>query len=806
MRLSDLKAQQSGIILKVGGEGAFRKRVTEMGFIKGQPVTVIRNAPLQDPVEYSVMGYEVSLRRAEASLIEVIAGNQHRITGEQAGLVCSEEVRSGPADRRKTINIALIGNPNCGKTSIFNQVSRSYEHVGNYGGVTVETKVARVEYQGYTFNMYDLPGTYSLTSWSPEEIYVRNFLMDNPPDIVVNVVDATNLERNLYLTTQLIDMDIRMVLALNMYDELKAGGHHFDHISFSTMLGIPVIPTVGSKGKGLARLFNAIIDKFREDEGARKRIHIQYGQDIEQAVCRLREHLSFAPDQKDKQNKINGFYRFTALKLLEGDEHITRMVVDGHREKNLPSLVERERKILHEQYSDDPGSVITDARFGFISGALRETFKKNNENRRKYSEKIDNIVTNKYIGIPVFLFFLWIMFSATFRIGQYPMNWIESGMGWLSGTVTRLLPAGDLQNLITEGVIGGVGGVLVFLPNILILFFFISFLEDTGYMARAAFIMDRLMHKIGLHGKSFIPMVMGFGCNVPAIMSTRIIENKNNRMLTMLLIPFMSCSARLPVYILIISTFFPTHQGTVLFGIYLTGIILAVLSAILFRKAFFRKEDTPFVMELPPYRMPTLKNTSRHMWNKASQYLHKIGGIILVASIIIWGLEYYPKNSQLFNPQQTVREASVTGSLQVKDPGGTSYLERIGKRVEPVVRPIGFDWKMTVSLMAGVAGKEVVVSTMGVIYGNESTNTRNLGNKLQEQVYPSGPKKGEKVYSTWSSLAFLMFILVYFPCIAVVATVTRESGSLWWSAFMIVYTTGLAWLLSFLVYHAGSLF
>ncbi len=805
MLLSDLRAQESGIIVKVKGQGAFRKRVTEMGFIKGQPVTVIRNAPFQDPVEYSVMGYEVSLRRAEASLIEVVTGKSQEVAGDFPGTIEFDEGFKFPSGPDKTINIALIGNPNCGKTSIFNQASRSYEHVGNYGGVTVETKIARVEYQGYTFNIYDLPGTYSLTSYSPEEIYVRNFLTDSLPDVVVNVVDATNLERNLYLTTQLIDMNLKMVMALNMYDEFKLSGNHFNHLSFASMLGIPIIPTVGSKGKGLARLFTAIISKFNEGDASRKKIHINYGTDIENSVNKI-----LAPVSVESNNVLTGRIcsRFIAIKLLEGDDHTVAQVAGLANREDITNVLETERRKLQELFSEEPGTLITDARFGFIAGALRETYLENRDDRKKYSEKIDNVLTNKFVGIPIFFIFLWLMFETTFTLGQYPMNWINKGMNLLSSLVSATLPAGDLRNLLSEGIIGGVGGVLVFLPNILILFFFISFLEDTGYMARAAFIMDKFMHRIGLHGKSFIPMVMGFGCNVPAIMSTRIIESRNNRLLTMMLVPFMSCSARLPVYILIIGAFFPTHQGTVLFGIYLAGIALAVFSALIFRKVFFRKEDSPFVMELPPYRMPTLKNTSRHMWNKASQYLQKIGGIILVASIIIWGLEYYPKKSPLFNQANNIHvEASMVSSGVVQNTDqGSSYLEKIGKMVQPVMSPLGFDWKMTVSLMAGVAGKEVVVSTMGVIYDDKSNGNTSLGSRLRGQVYTEGPQIGQLVYTPLSAMAFLVFILVYFPCIAVVAAVAKESGSVWWAVLMIVYTTGMAWLLSFLTYQAGSLF
>ncbi len=802
MLLSELPARQSGVIQKINGAGPFRKRISEMGFIKGQPVRVVKNAPLKDPVEYSIMGYAISLRRAEAALIEIEPLTGAGILPQYHGTtdVSSSEAINDP--KRKTINIAFVGNPNCGKTSIFNNASRSYEHVGNYSGVTIETKLAKLEYGGYLFKIFDLPGTYSLSSCSAEEIYVRNFLAENSPDIVVNVIDATNLERNLYLTTQLIDLNFRMVIALNMFDELKRKGDHFNHLSFSALLGVPVVPTVGSKGKGFARLFEAIIAKYSQSESERKKIQINYGKDLEHSIKTISDNLK-ALDPAIYAGNLN--LRYLSLRLLENDEHIHMKLSASPHYTSIKRLAEKERKNLRSLMDDEPDTLLTDARFGFIAGALRETYRPGNSTRRRNSHKIDKILTHKYLGIPIFFGFLWLMFAITFGIGQYPVHWIESGVAWFSGLTSRLVPAGDFQNLLIDGIIGGVGGVIVFLPNILVLFFFISFLEDTGYMARAAFIMDRAMHKIGLHGKSFIPLVMGFGCNVPAIMSTRIIESRSNRMLTMLIMPFMSCSARLPVYILIIGAFFPHHQGTMLFGIYLTGILLAVLSAILFRKLLFRRENSPFVMELPPYRIPTLKNTSRHMWHKGSQYLQKIGGIILVASVIIWGLEYYPKNSEPENLSQnqiiSIQEAD--GNMHQEN---NSYLKRIGQSIQPVMKPLGFDWKLTVSILSGVAGKELVVSTMGVLYSHQESEAISLGERIKNEQYKQGRLAGQKVVPAVVALSFLMFTLVYFPCMAVIATVAREGGSILWSGFIIVYTTGLAWILSWCVYQIGNFF
>ncbi len=803
MLLSDLGTNKTGIIIKVNGRGAFRKRIGEMGFIRGRNVRVIKNAPLQDPVEYAIMGYKVSLRRSEAALIEVSTAQPEEYLKSKDIILSYDISKKDQKIPKNTINIALIGNPNCGKTSIFNYSTRSYEHVGNYGGVTVDTKFARIEHQGYTLNIFDLPGTYSMSSYSPEEVYVRNFLIQNPPDVVVNVIDATNLERNLYLTSQLIDMNIKVVIALNMYDELKNSDNKFNHLKFSALLGIPLIPTVGSRGKGLARLFDEVIKKYKQEEKNRKKIHINYGPDIERSIEKIRRYIVLSKDL-EIQNSICP--RYIAVKLLENDREIINILDECPDKKKVIELAEHERNSTEEKYSDKTDSVITDYRYGFIRGALKETFVPAEDVKPSTSEKIDRLLTHKYLGLPIFFLFLWLSFMSTFKLGQYPVAWIESGVAYISGILNSAIPEGDFQNLLIDGIIGGVGGIIVFLPNILILFFFISFMEDTGYMARAAFIMDKLMHKIGLHGKSFIPLIMGFGCNVPAIMSTRIIESKNNRLLTILILPFMSCSARLPVYILIISAFFPTNQGTILFGIYLTGILLAILSALVLKRLFFRKEDTPFVMELPPYRMPTLKNTSRHMWNKGYQYLQKIGGIILIASIIIWGLNYYPANSELLSEADTefTEHSARQGDTQ-EDETQMSYLEKLGRNLQPVMEPLGFDWKMTVSLLAGITAKEVVVSTMGVIYEvDEEKGSVSLGERLQTEKYTDGSRAGQRVYSPAVALAFLMFTLIYFPCIAVIATVAKETGSFSWAAFIVGYTTLLAWFMSYVVYNIAN--
>jgi ferrous iron transport protein B len=635
---------------------------------------------------------------------------------------------------------------------------------------------------------------------------VRNFIFRNSPDIIVNVVDSTNLERNLYLTTQLLDMNARLVIALNMFDELKSRGDRFDYMTFGRMIGAKIVPTVGSRGKGLAQLFEAIITKYRELPDERRNVNINYGIDVEESIAQITKQI-----HKPGIIAITDQFpaRYAAIKLLEKDFDIAEKIPESPDRNALLEKAEHEIKHLESLSGEDTGTMVADAKYGFIAGALKETYHRNHIQKRQRSENIDKILTHKLFGLPIFFMLLWIMFEVTFRLGQYPVIWIESGVSWLSGIAGMHLPTGDLKDLGIQGIIGGIGGVIVFLPNILILFFFISILEDTGYMARSAFLMDKFMHAIGLHGKSFIPMVMGFGCNVPAILSTRIIESRNNRIITMLILPFMSCSARLPVYILIIGTFFPAHQGTVLFGIYLLGIALAAITALLLKRFHFRKEDIPFVMELPPYRIPAPRNTLRHMWHKAFQYLQKIGSVVLVASVIIWGLGYYPKNSTILSKHNTMSvvpsqaNSSTTEQFRGTIAEGSTYLEMIGKFIEPVIRPLGFDWKMGVSLLAGVAAKEVVVSTMGVIYGQENNESKpvSLGEKLKMQTYSDG----SPVYSPMAALAFLVFILIYFPCIAVVVAVAKESGSALYAAFLVVYTSGLAWLLSFIVYQAGNI-
>ena len=823
MRLSELRTGDKGVIVKVMGRGAFRKRIIEMGFIRGKEVEVIQNAPLKDPIHYKVMGYDVSLRRSEAALVEIVSRTDYEKqeasvntnTDSAAVLSPSEsELRKIALEKGKTINVALVGNPNCGKTSLFNFASGAHEHVGNYSGVTVDAKEGVFQQNGYTFRIVDLPGTYSLSAYTPEELYVRKHLNEEQPDVVINIVDASNLERNLYLTTQLIDQDTRMVIALNMYDELKRQGNKFDHEALGRMIGVPIIPTVSRTGEGIEDLFNRIIKVYEEQDPVIRHIHINYGESLEKGIDSMKQVLQENMDIPKNLSK-----RYLSIKLLEGDTEVEATVKSLIGADKIFSERDHACQQIEDLLKEDCETAFTNARYGFISGALRETFRQNVIEEMTSTQLIDTFVTHKLLGFPIFIFFMWVMFEATFYLGNYPMEWIESLVGWIGDLVQEHMAEGPLKDLLVDGIIGGVGGVIVFLPNILILYLFISFMEDSGYMARAAFIMDKLMHKMGLHGKSFIPLVMGFGCGVPAIMASRTIESRNSRMITMLVNPLMSCSARLPVYVLLTGAFFPHNASFVLLAIYVTGIVLAVVMARLFKKFLFTVEDVPFVMELPPYRMPTAKSILIHMWEKAKQYLHKMGGIILVASIIIWFLGYFPRetaNSERFEAEiaaveETLGADSEEGSAAIEeiermqsiDHQENSYIGRIGQAIQPVMAPLGFDWKMSVGIVTGLAAKEVVVSTLGVLYTGyeEDEESQALADRLIEDT----DADGNPVFTPLVALSLMLFVLIYFPCIATIAAIVRESGSWKWGWFVIGYTCVLAWIVAFIVYQGGSL-
>ena len=805
------------------GRGAFRKRIIEMGFIRGKEVQVIQNAPLKDPIHYRIMGYDVSLRRQDAELIEVVSAAE--CAAERENLIFADkpatdyitpsddELREIAYNKGKTINVALVGNPNCGKTSLFNFASGAHEHVGNYSGVTVDAKEGVFKQNGYTFRIVDLPGTYSLSAYTPEELYVRKHLNENQqPDIVINVIDASNLERNLYLTTQLIDMDVQMVIALNMYDELEKAGNKFDYESLARMIGCPIVPTISKTGFGIEELFNRVIKVYEEEDPVVRHIHINYGDILEKGIANIKHSIHKVDSNMPKSISR----RYLSIKLLENDQEIEsqiRKFPDGEQ-----IIQERNRNAaqIENLLQEDCETALTDARYGFISGALRETFEQNKIKEATSTQIIDLFVTHKVLGFPIFLLFMWIMFEATFRLGDYPMQGIEWLVEMIGNFVRTHMAEGPLKDLLVDGIIGGVGGVIVFLPNILILYAFISFMEDSGYMARAAFIMDKIMHKMGLHGKSFIPLVMGFGCNVPAVMATRTIESRNSRMITMLVTPLMSCSARLPVYVLITGALFPKNASFVLLSLYVTGVILAVILARVFKRAFFNEEDVPFVMELPPYRMPTGKSILLHMWEKAKQYLHKMGGIILVASIIIWFLGYFPRetartadfkqqiasieNTQI-SPEEKAKQLQEIEHQMAMDHQENSYIGRIGQIISPAMEPLGFNWKISVSLLSGMAAKEIVVSTLSVLYTGSDDSEQALTERLLQEKNPDGTD----VFTPLVGLSLMLFVLLYFPCIATVTAIVNESHSWKWGAFVIVYTCCLAWVVSFLVYQIGNL-
>ena len=807
MRLSELNTGEKGVIVKVLGHGGFRKRIVEMGFIRGKMVTVLLNAPLQDPVKYKIMGYEISLRHSEAEMIEIISTEEARQLEEEEaqklGLAeisdntnddddrfTDERLHKAALKKSHIINIALVGNPNCGKTSLFNFASGAHERVGNYSGVTVDAKEGRAEYAGYQFNLVDLPGTYSLSAYSPEELYVRKQIIDKTPDVIINVIDASNLERNLYLTTQLVDMNLKIVGALNMFDEFESRGDKLDYDKLGELFGIPLVPTVFRNGRGVDELFNTVISVYEGEslkgKNRQRHVHLNHGKYIEQAIDEIKKEI-----QKDEQIRYKYSTRFLSIKLLEKDSNIENFVKSLPNGEEIIATRDKAAEYIMTETKEDSETAIMNAKYGIIHGALHEAGCEEGTRTDTYqlTHVLDSLITNKYVGFPIFFLFLYIMFEVTFTLGQYPMDWIEAGVNALGGLVKSTMPDGPLKDMIADGAIAGVGAVIVFLPQILILYFFISFMEDSGYMARAAFIMDKLMHKMGLHGKSFIPLIMGFGCNVPAVMATRTIENRRNRLITILVLPLMSCSARLPIYIMIIGTFFAVeYQSVIMISLYAIGIILAVLMSRIFSKWMIKGDDTPFVMELPPYRFPTAKAIARHTWEKGKQYLKKMGGIILVASVIVWALGYFPHDESLSNQAQKEQ----------------SYIGRIGKAIEPVFRPQGFDWKLDVSLVAGIGAKEIVASTMGVLYADNETvadDTADNSGKygvLRQKMEADG-------MSPLIAFSYLLFVLIYFPCIATIAAIKGETGSWKWAAFAAGYTTLLAWVVSACVYQTGML-
>ena len=816
--LSALHPGQEAVITKVKGYGAFRKRITEMGFVPGVAVKVIKKAPLGDPMELELMGYRISLRKNEANLIEIVSKEEYRNWQSpfEGGTIPAEEAFMQRVSREmNTINVALVGNPNCGKTTLFNTATNRNEKTGNYGGVTVDLKTAQFNHNGYTINITDLPGTYSMSEYTPEEIFVRRHLLDTMPDVVVNVIDASNLERNLYLTTQLIDMNIKVVVALNMYDELEQKGDKFDYDLLGKMIGMPFVPVVATKGIGLTELLERVIAMFKDDEKDYRHFHINYGETINGA---LREVKQLIKRNEELRNKIHPQY--AAIKLLEGDSVFISRIKGFKDSQEIIECAAKQVKRIEKEYKDNSASIITDAKYAFIHGALEETYTHAPQNNVEKKYRLDNILTHKWFGLPLFFLFMFITFQLTFTLGQYPTDWIDAGVAWLSNAVSTLLPDGVLKDLIVDGAIAGVGSVIVFFPQIMILFLFLSFMEDTGYMARVAFLMDRIMHKIGLHGKSVIPIIMGFGCNVPAIMATRTLENRKDRLITIMMIPFMSCSTKYPIYMLFVTALFTKWQGAILFSVYFIGMLMAVFTSIVLRKFFRSKDDVPFVMELPPYRMPTVRNSLSHMWGRSQQYLRKMGTTILVGSIFIWALGYFPHKTEFSKDYDTLIsqvEQSGASSVQIEqqvlqlqaqqkyEQIEQSYIAQIGQFVEPVFTPLDYDWKIGVSLFTGIAAKELILSSMGVLYQSPDDSEVTLQNKLAEQRYESGPKVGERVFTPAVGYSMMLFILIYIPCIAAIAAIKKEAGGKW-ALFMTLYSCTMAWLAAFIVKIIGGIF
>ncbi len=833
MRLSELKTGESATVVKVLGYGGFRRRIMEMGFVRGQRVEVILDAPLKDPIEYRIMGYDVSLRRKEAEMIVVITNEQARqmVTDSREcyrehflfrdrrdsvrpdygsmrldaasarSAVCplmkdidaSETIEQAVSNSRKRFSIALVGNPNSGKTTLFNILSGSHEHVGNYSGVTVDAKSNQLKYRGYTIDITDLPGTYALSAYTPEEVYVRRFLIERTPDVIVNAVVASNLERNLYLTTELIDINPKMVIALNMYDELEQSGARFDYESLGCMIGVPMVPTMATAGKGITELLDTVIAVYENEDKRVRHIHINYGAVIEENLEALNN------DMRLHRESLTAHFppRYFALKLIENDREIRSMLEPAPHYEEWSRMARNAARNIEQALGEDVETALANQKYGFISGALKETFTAGRNQSHSKTKNIDAIVTHRVWGFPIFFLLMWFMFYCTFTLGEYPQHWIECGVDWLYGVVHGGMPEGALRDLLADGVISGVGSVLVFLPNIMILYLFISIMEDSGYLARAAFIMDKVMHHVGVHGKSFIPLVMGFGCNVPAVMACRTIECRTSRLITIFIVPFMSCSARLPIYMMIVGTFFAAHAGTLLFLIYVGGMIVAVVTARLMRRFMFREQEAPFVMELSPYRLPSLQTTLKHMWSKCSQYLRKMGGLILVASVIVWALSYYPRSHGDEQDTATVNYES-------------SYIGRIGKFCQPVFEPMDFNWKASVAVLSGIPAKEIVVSTMTVLYTDDGQSGDDASVAATATETPADTEASirERIahgMSLPSAVAFLVFVLLYMPCIATVSAIGSEAG--WkWAAASAVYNTGVAWVLSFAAYLITGLF
>ena len=757
VRLSDATPGAEVVLYKILGGMGMERKLTEMGLLPGEKIQRV-DSPKDGPVILIIKGAKVAIGQGMAEKIIV------------------EE-----CIKKKKIKVALAGNPNSGKTSIFNNLTGARQHVGNYPGVTVEKKEGIACHDDYTIEITDLPGVYSLTAYSLDEVVARDFILNEKPDIVVNIVDASNLERNLYLSTQLMEFGVPLVLAFNMSDIAQSSGQRIDSAAISKLLGVSTVYTIGNKDKGTKELLEEIVKTYT-NKTETKKAFVNYGREVEEEISKITALL-----QGRQGMVLNYPQRWLAVKLLEDDKYIVDFIKSNDGADDIIKQAEAGRLHIKTIFADDTETILADKRYGFINGILHETITQKRDSHLMVSDNIDYVVANRILGIPIFLGIMWLMFKAIFSLSEKPMQWIEQAQGIIGNYVSGLLPEGSLiQGLVADGIIGGVGSVLVFVPIIFLLFFFMSVLEDSGYMARIAFIIDKFMHKIGLHGRSFIPMLLGFGCNVPAIMATRVIESRKDRFTTILINPFMSCGARLPVYTLLIGAFFSERMsGNILFSLYVLGFLVAVLMAKVFRRFVFTGESAPFVMELPPYRIPTLKGLVIHMWERGWLYIKKAGTVIMLGCIIIWSLSALPLSSQ----------GDIT----------KSYIGKMGKVVEPVVRPLGFDWKIGTALIAGVVAKEIVVGTLGVLYGageNADESSLGLRGALRKDTYPDG----RPVFSPLIAYALMVFVLLYIPCLSTAAVIRKETGSWGWMFFSIGYSTALAWIASFIIYQGGRLF
>jgi len=685
--------------------------------------------------------------------------------------------------QKKEFLVALVGNPNSGKTTVFNALTGARQHVGNYPGVTIEKVEGHCRHREFSLRVVDLPGTYSLTAYSAEELVARRFILDEHPDVVVDILDASNPERHLYLATQLMEMRVPLVLGFNMADMAKSHGLELDIQQLELLLCARIVPMTASKGQGIGELLDAVVQTATQSSPISPMI--PYGQEIETELEKIRHSLAGHTELTASCDS-----RWVALKLLEGDTEI----LSGIKNPDILAQIQASQTHIKGIFGDTADILIADRRYGFISGACQEAVHHTVMTRHDISDKIDSVLTHRWLGVPVFGLFMYLVFYLTFTLAHYPMKWLEAFFGGLGGIIIAVWPGEHLlwfQSLLVDGVIGGVGGVVVFLPNILLLFLGIAILEDTGYMARAAFVMDRTMHKIGLHGKSFIPMLIGFGCSVPAIMATRILENRRNRLATMLVIPLMSCGARLTIYALLIPAFFAPHwRGPVMWLIYVIGIGVAILCINLLRRTILKGESVPFVMELPPYRMPTWKGLGIHVWDRAWMYLRKAGTIILALSIVLWFLVSFPRPPH----GQT---APLSAEQQQASALEYSIAGRIGKAMEPVIRPLGFDWKIGTALIGATMAKEVFVSQLSIVYslgeGKEGQGDHLLEEKLRAD------------YTPLQGFCIMLFCLLSSPCIATVAVTRKESGAWKWALLQFFGLTAIAYFVTLIVYQFGKL-